>query len=368
MPPSDAVADVLVKAISFALGAAIVAYTVFSAIQTFVLPRGARDRISRTTFRAIRALFELRLRSTSDYYVRDRILAFHAPIALIALLPVWLILTMIGFAGMFYALGAGSAKDSLEASGSALVTLGSHPVVGLGQALLSITAATTGLILIALLIAYLPTMYAAFARREAAVNLLEVRAGRPPSAVELIKRHHRIHGFEQLSEFWRSWESWFVDVEESHTSLAELVHFRSPQPDHSWVTAAGAVLDAASLVRSTVEIPPDPRADLCIRAGYLALRHISDFFEIPYDHDPRPTDPISVARAEYDAAYDDLARAGVPLKADREQAWRDFAGWRVNYDVPLRALASLTEAPTAPWSSDRPLPRQRGRRRARRTR
>jgi hypothetical protein len=46
-----------------------------------------------------------------------------------------------------------------------------------------------------------------------------------------------------------------------------------------------------------------------------------------------------------------LELEGVPLNADRDQAWRDFAGWRVNYDTVLLALARLTMAAPAPWSS-----------------
>jgi hypothetical protein len=198
-------------------------------------------------------------------------------------------------------------------------------------------------------------MYAAFQRRETAVAMLEVRAGSPPSAVEMLLRFHRLHGLERLSELWKTWEAWFVDIEESHTSLAALVFFRSPQPDHSWVTAAGAVLDAASLTRSTVNIPTDVQADLCIRAGYLALRHIADFFRVTYDPNPKYDDAISVTHDEFNAACEQLAERGVPLKPDLEQAWQDFAGWRVNYDQVLLALAGLTMAPEAPWSSDRVL-------------
>jgi hypothetical protein len=171
----------------------------------------------------------------------------------------------------------------------------------------------------------------------------------------MILRYQRIHGLDRLTELWIEWERWFADIEESHTSLAALVFFRSPQPDHSWVTAAGAVLDAAALIRSTVDVPRDAQADLCIRAGYLALRRIADFFKIPYNANPRPDDPISISRTEFDAACDELMRNGVPLKADRDQAWRDYAGWRVNYDTALLALATLTMAPYAPWSSDRSI-------------
>ncbi len=119
------------------------------------------------------------------------------------------------------------------------------------------------------------------------------------------------------------------------------------------MTAAGSVLDAAALAASTLDIPRDPRADLCIRAGYLSLRHISSSFKIPFDRDAKSDNPISISREEYDAACDHLERQGVPLVPDRDKSWRDFAGWRVNYDTVLLALAALTMAPYASWSSDR---------------
>jgi hypothetical protein len=169
----------------------------------------------------------------------------------------------------------------------------------------------------------------------------------------MIKRYTRLSRLAQLGDLWTAWEAWVVDIEESHTSLAALSFFRSPQPHRSWVIAAGAVLDGAALVRSAVDIPADSQADLCIRAGYLALRSIATFFRISSNHNPSPTDPISVSRAEFEAALEELAEASVPLKADREQAWRDFVGWRVNYDTVLLTLAELTIAPRARWSSDR---------------
>jgi hypothetical protein len=226
-------------------------------------------------------------------------------------------------------------------------------VDGLPKTVLTFSEATIGLILVAILIAYLPTMYSAFSRRETAVTLLEVRAGSPPSAIELIARYHRLKRFDELRTLWEQWEVWFAEIEETHTSLAALVFFRSPQPDHSWVTASGAVLDAAALVNSVLDIPHDVQADLCIRAGYLALRRIADFFNIKYNANPSSTDPISISHDEFDQACDQLAQRGVPLKPDRDQAWRDFSGWRINYDTVLLNLAGLVGAPEAMWSSDR---------------
>ena len=74
---------------------------------------------------------------------------------------------------------------------------------------------------------------------------------------------------------------------------------------------------------------------------------------MPFEHRPAPDDPISITRQEWDDAMDDLAASGVAIKADRDRAWRDFAGWRVNYDTVLLELAELTDAPYAMWSSDR---------------
>ena len=298
-------------------------------------------------------MLNIPLHWAQTYQSRDRIMIYYAPFALLALLPIWLILVTLGYTGIFWGLGVSGWYDAFLLSGSSLLTLGFAKAGNFIQLILVYSEATIGLLLIALLIAYLPTMYAAFQRRETAVSLLEVRAGDPPSAVEMLLRFNRIHGLTRLNETWETWEKWFVDLQESHTSLAMLVFFRSPHPNHSWITAAGAVLDAAALTRSTLDIPHDLQADLCLRAGYLTLRHIADFFNVSYNPNPHVGDPISITRAEFDAAYDQLLNQDLPVKLSRDQAWRDYAGWRVNYDQMLLALAELTMAPQAPWSSDR---------------
>jgi hypothetical protein len=345
--------EILLRIILFCAGVFFVASTLFSAMETFVLPRSAQDRLSRMVFIVVRRVFNLLLRRTTSYQERDRILAFYAPVALLMLVPVWYSLVVIGYTLIYRAVGVASWFEAFRDSGSSLLTLGFATVDGWMRTALAFSEGTIGLMLVGLLIAYLPTMYSAFSRREAAVTLLEVRAGNPPTAAEMIRRYFRIHGMAELTSLWRSWESWFADIEESHTSLPALVYFRSPQGDHSWVTAAGAVLDAAAIMQSTVDFSDDPQAALCIRAGYLALRRIGDFFAIPYDPNPNRGDPISISREEYNMVIADLEESGIPIKADREEAWLDFTGWRVNYDQALLALASLTLAPWSPWTGSR---------------
>jgi len=346
--------DILIKVLAFMIGSVVVVMTIFSALSTFVLTRAARSQLNRIVFGVMRRIFDFILRFTSTYEQRDQIMAYYSPISLIVLVPVWYALIMLGYAAIYWSLGVGNWFADIRYSGSSLFTLGFATSDNSFVTILSFSEALIGLILVALLMAYLPTMYAAFSRREQAVSMLEVRAGNPPSALELILRFNRIHGLDKLSDYWKTWEAWFADIEESHTTLPALVFFRSPRSDNSWITASGAVLDAAAIMTSSVDIPADASASLSIRAGYLALRRITNYFDIPYPEAPQyPKDPISVKREEFDAMLDKLAQAGVPLKADREKAWMDFAGWRVNYDRVLLVLCTLVMAPQAPWSSDR---------------
>ncbi len=239
--------SILLPILAFVGGAALVAATLLSAIRTFVLPRSAPDRLSSVVFLAVRLGFRLRLMRSLDYSERDRVMAFYAPVRLLALPPVWRTLVLTGYSGILWAIGLPSWGAALRLSGSSLLTLGFADVGGFLQNDVMFTEAALGLALVALLIAYLPTMYAAFARREAAVTLLEVRAGSPPTAVEMVERFTRIGTLDRLGEQWKT------------------------------------------------------------------------------------------------------AEHAVPMKADRDKAWGDFVGWRVNYDTPLMALARLTLAPESPW-------------------
>jgi hypothetical protein len=344
----------ILEILIFLSGATLVIFALFSAIETFVLPRAVANPLTRMVFATVRRVFELRLRMTHTYTQRDRIMALFAPIALLSLLPSWLTLVLVGFTGMYWVIGNITWFEALRVSGSSLLTLGFAQEQGFSASLLEFSEATIGLILVALLIAYLPTIYAAFSRRETPVTLLEVRAGNPPSAVEMLQRFYRNHGLQRLKEQWQMWEGWFADIDESHTSLPVLVFFRSPRADHSRVTAAGTILDAASLTLSTLKVPYESEAALCIRAGYLALQRIAGFFDITYSPEASyPEEPISISQEEFNTALDELAASGLPLKSDREQSWQDFAGWRVNYDRVLLGLADLTMAPLSRWSGDR---------------
>jgi hypothetical protein len=174
---------------------------------------------------------------------RDRVLALYGPISLFTLAATWLVLTGTGYILMFWSLGERPLRRAIVLSGSSIYTLGFEVPPNLPTTVLAFTEAGFGLVLLAMVISYLPSMYQSFQRREAAVAALDVRANTPPTATAMLIRSSIIGGWDRLEALWREWESWFVDISETHTSLPALVFFRSPDWQHSWVTASGAVLD-----------------------------------------------------------------------------------------------------------------------------
>ena len=335
-------------------GSAVVSLTALSAVATFVVPRGVAARLTRITFLATRRVFDVRLRLSRTYERGESVMAWYAPLSLLVMVAAWLAFIIGGFTLVFRGLGVPTWTRAFESAGSSLTTLGVEPVHGAWRQTAAFIDAALGLLLLALLITYLPTIYSSFQRREAITSRAAMQAGSPPSGVNLLERFHAISGFDALEpQVWQPWIAGFVDIEESHTSMAALPFFRSPRVDRHWITSAGAVLDAASLRASVVDGPRQPSAELCIRAGFLALRHIADFFGIEYDPDPGRGDLISITREEWEEARERLAAAGVTVRTDVEESWLDFTGWRVNYDTVLLALAGLVMAPYAPWISDR---------------
>ena len=345
--------SVALRVVCILLGSVLVLWASISAVLTFVVPRGNPVALTRWVFTLVATGFRGVALRFKRYETRDRIMAVYAPFGLLLLPVAWLIVVYYGFTLIFLGLRVTPIHHSLMMSASSLFTLGF-----VGSNNLPVTAAIAieaglGLGLVAILISYLPSIYSSYSRREIRVTSLETFAGSPPSAETLLLRLTAIDRLKHTEEIWHTWGEWFADIEETHTSIPVIAFFRSPQPERSWVTAAGAVLDSAAIVASTMTNELHPEAALCIRSGYLSLRHIADFFGLPYNPDPLPTDPISITQVEFNVVYDRLVESGAEITAPREAAWMAFAGWRVNYDQVLLELASLTIAPWAQWSSDR---------------
>ena len=142
-------------------------------------------------------------------------------------------------------------------------------------------AALIGLVTVTLQIAYLPTLYSAFNRRETDVALLNARAGVPSWGPELLARTHYALGsgastIDTLPDLYDQWERWAADIAESHTTYLPLVRFRSPRPLSSWVTALLAVLDSAAMYLAlSPEAAPTVAARLCLRGGFQCFTEVA---------------------------------------------------------------------------------------------
>lgn len=343
--------DVL-RWLACALGIGIVLWTGSSVVRTLIVPRGLQSVLPRTVARYAIRLFLFIARRFDTYDARDKVLAFQAPTFLLALLSTWLVLFLMGYAFLLWPF-IGSLQRSLLESGSSLFTLGFASTHSVAPTTIHFLAAATGLVVVALLVGYLPTLYAAFNRRETVVTMLQSRAGAPAWGPELLFRYQNVDLVPQLPLLYQEWERWAADVAETHTNYPVLIYFRSPHPLRSWILGLLAVMDSAAIYLALCPGSAPTEARLCLRMGFLCLRDIAAFLGVPFDPDPLPQDPIILSFDDFAAGLARLEEVGFPMERTPEEAWPHFRGWRVNYESVAYALANVVSAPPGPWSGPR---------------
>lgn len=334
------------------LGALIALGTSMSVLQTLVMPGGRAGRLFKTADRSVDRTLILASRRLRQFEQRYSVLAFQAPLVLAVLLLSWLASYLLAF-GLLLWPETLSLAGAMRESGSSLLTLGFASTRAGGPTVIDFAAGATGLIVVALQIAYLPTLYAAFNRRETEVTLIAVRAGMPAWGPELLARSRYTITTEELPDFYRQWERWAAEVAESHSSYPILLRFRSPHPMASWLIALLAVMDSAALYSA---VSPDqvPReARLCLTMGFRCLRQLATTVGIPFDEDPMPNAGISLSREEFDEGIARLESVGFLMERSPDEAWPHFQGWRVNYEPIAYRLAWAIDAVPAAWSGPR---------------
>jgi hypothetical protein len=343
-------------------GALLVLAAGASVIETLIVPRAVRSWLTRWVDRVVTAAFWVVTSGIGDFRRRDRVLAGQAAAILLGQLAAWLGISLIGYWLLLWPFVTGGVMSAFTAAGSSLFTLGFAEPTGAVPAAVVFAAAATGLVIVALQIAYLPTLYAAFNRRETEVALLNARAGVPSWGPELLARTHYALGsgastIDTLPDLYARWERWAADVAESHTTYLPLVRFRSPRPLSSWVTALLAVLDSAALflALSPSSAPVVP-ARLCLRGGFLCFNQIARAMGIEVPEEPDPSGGISLSYQEFLDAITRMREVDFPIERDPADAWADFVGWRVNYEQAAYAVADAVDAVPALWSG----PRRRG--------
>ena len=348
--------DQLIDILAVVSGIVIIILSTGVAIRTFMVPTGAPPLINRVLFRFTQALFDVLIRPIRSEARRHGVLSLFAPVSLLVVLCV--VLGMIGFGYTLALYGAG-IKPMLRAflfSGSALSTLGfESPGNNFWVIVLSAVEALTVVTIVALLIGYLPTIYSSYQEREQAVDNLDELAGSPPDGIKVVDAYDNTFGASRLGELWQTWIAWFANLATSGSTLSGELYLRSSRWDRSWICAAGAMLDAAALVDSSLDLSTDPAADRLVRLGSRALHRVLEPLSLRCPDQPTwPETPINITRQEFDEAYDHLQQSGLPMKPDKSAAWETFAQHRVQYECSLMTLVRLKKPPRgARWTTDR---------------
>jgi hypothetical protein len=341
-----------VRWMGLALGVFVVLGTSVSVLKTLVMPGGRVGRLFRIVDQLTDRTFAMATRPIPQYVRRYRILAFQAPVELAVLLGCWLVAFFIGFALVLWPM-VGDLEGAFRESGSSLLTLGFASSHAGGPTAVDFVAGATGLIVVALQIAYLPTIYGAFNRRETEVTLIAVRAGVPAWGPEFLARSRFTIATAELPDFYRQWERWAAEVAESHSSYPILLRFRSPQATSSWLIALLAVMDSAALYSAVAPGDVPLQARLCLAMGIRCLRQLATTVGLPYDDDPRPDAGTILTREEFDQGVERLQSVGFTLERTPDEAWPHFQGWRVNYESIAYRLAYAIDAVPAAWSGRR---------------
>src|SRR5215467_4393853 len=347
------------RAVAAVAGGVLVLTVWVSAVGTLITPRQVSNWLTRLVDHVVNKAFTMVVRHIAEYRQRDRVLAAQAPAVLIGQLIAWLGMSFIGFTLLLWPFVTCGITRAFTVAGSSMFTLGFSEPVGATPSVIVFAAAATGLVIVTLQIAYLPTLYAAFNRRETEVALLNARAGVPSWGPELLARTHYALGsgvstIDTLPDLYAQWERWAADVGESHTTYLPLVRFRSPRPLSSWVTALLAVLDSAALflVLSPKSAPVVP-ARLCLRSGFLCFGQIARAMGIEVPDERNPGDTISLTYEEFLEAIERMREVSFPIERDPAEAWPEFVGWRVNYERSAYGVAAAVDAVPAMWSGPR---------------
>jgi hypothetical protein len=333
------------------LGAVIVVAVWVNVAVTLVIPRGHVGFI-KVVDRLVYRVYTAASRLVRSWDRRDALLSSQPVVTLGVLLATWLAGFVAGY-GLLLWLPGGSFPDAVREAGSSLFTLGFAARSGTEPGIVDFLAAASGMVIVALQIAYLPTLYAAYNRRETEVTLLGPRAGSPAWGPELLARAQIALGVEQLTVTYQAWERWSADVAESHSSYPSLLRFRSPEPHSTWVVSQLAVLDAAALHLAACPASAPITARLCVQMGFTCLRKLTRTLRIGVDEDPRPDDPIALSWEEFLQGWERITSVGFPVERTAQDAWPHFRGWRVNYEAAAYKLAAGLDAVPARWSGPR---------------
>ena len=350
------------------VGVLVILGVVLDAFQTIILPRRpkGRFRITRLFYFVTWSPFRFLVDHIPSKSAREQAFSIFGPMSLLLLLGVWATLLCAGFACIFFGVGT-PFKDALNpagmllpdirtdiyVSGTTLFTLGLGDVVPMTHTarFLLVLESGTGLGFVALVIGYLPVLYQAFSRREVSVALLDSRAGSPPTAAELLRRHSHPGGDADLITLLIEWERWSAELLESHVSYPLLCYYRSQHDNQSWLAALVAVLDACALIITTVEGQSVRQAQLTFAMARHALVDLNHIFQIAESHTHMQDAPDRLPPEQFHALCSSLGEVHLRLCGDPASLER-LTAIRTLYEPHALALCQFLRLGLPLWAAE----------------
>ena len=350
-----------VRMLAFVAGVVCLVVVLLDAFQTIILPRRATGRFRLTRIFYIATWYPWvfiasRLGNTRK---RETFFSFYGPLSLILLLVTWAAMMVLGYALIYYSMGSpfndgrqkAGLRTDLYVSGTTIFTLGLGDVTPQTHHSreLIILEAGMGFGFLAVVMGYFPVLYSAFSRREVSISLLDARAGSPPTAVELLRRHSYEGAQSDLSMLLVEWERWSAELLESHMSYPLLCYFRSQHTNQSWIGALTAVLDTSALLIAGVRGHEARQAQLTFAMARHALVDISQVFSL----DPKGEMPDRLPVERYNQLYEMLCKSGVSVCRDGQSYYR-LREMRTLYEPYAETLSEYLRMPLPPWFTDQP--------------
>ena len=336
------------------LGAAIIAGVLWEAFETVVLPRrvARRFRITRLVYRSMWFPWRAIAHAHTNPKSRETFLSYFGPLSILLLFAIWAASIIFGFGLLYYSASPHdfthpSFPTCLYLSGTTMFTLGLGDVVPHTwfERTLAVAESGLGFAFLALVLSYLPVIYQAFSRREVNIVLLDARAGSPPTAAELLRRHAGLGGAVALEQLLHDWERSSADILESHVSYPSVSYFRSQHANESWLAALTTILDASTLLLAAIENAPSARQ---ARLTFAMCRHtVVDLAQV-FGAAPPADVPDRLPAADFKRLFAALKQAGFQLRED-DASREKFAKLRAMYEPYLEALSRFLYLQVPPW-------------------
>jgi hypothetical protein len=347
----------MAHAVEGLIGTAIVAVMLLDVFQSVIVPRptGYRFRVSGRLARIGWPIWRWIAQRIVDSERREDFLGTFAPLAMIVFLVVWVSGLILGYGLVLHAIGDGLRPrvgflGTLYFAGTSLITIGYGDIVPVTAParVVAVVAGASGFGVVAVVTAFLFQIFGAFAQREVFVVTFGTRAGAPPSGVTLLETYARLGMVARLPDIFEEGLRWCAQTLEGHLSYPILGYFRSTHDYESWIGTLGALLDASTLLLTTVAEGPFGSAKLVSEMARHLTHDLADYFRMETGR------AVGIERDEFDSARRRLADAGFDVR-DADDAWSEFAKLRSTYATALNAMARFWEVPPAQWVGDRSL-------------